>query len=347
MAKKKDMKKLRFSLGVKRLFLLLFSLFIIGLSTGMFLLYGPITWLRETLITTAMTTMTHQKYARWFYDEATINRVLANNKIIESGDETDPNLIHGNQSGKWKNKFERQLFEGVTKNMDYRIIDISGPRYKGYLVAVYKPEKVQLATTSRLGVIGQSTKVISRNNNAQVAINAGGFYDPDWNSNGAIPHGITVSKGKIVYEYAKAGVGGGMVGFNKDNVLVLGRMTRQQVIDRGIRDGVEFGPFLVVNGKPSFVKGDGGWGIAPRTAIGQRRDGVVLMLVIDGRTTRSLGAGMVELTEIMMNYGAWNAANMDGGSSSSLIVNNKVHSRPVAGGAEGLRNLPTAWIVAQ
>ena len=69
------------------------------------------------------------------------------------------------------------------------------------------------------------------------------------------------------------------------------------------------------------------------------------MLVIDGRRTHSIGADMVDLTEIMMRYGAYNAANMDGGSSSSLIVEKQVYNNPVAGGEEGLRNIPTAWIV--
>ena len=110
---------------------------------------------------------------------------------------------------------------------------------------------------------------------------------------------------------------------------------------------MEFGPFLVVNGKASFVKGNGGWGIAPRTAIGQRADGIVLFLVIDGRTTTSVGADMDDLATIMVNYGAINAANLDGGSSSALVINNKIENKPVAAGKNGLRPIPTAWIVTQ
>ena len=180
---------------------------------------------------------------------------------------------------------------------------------------------------------------------AHIAINASGFYDPDWNSNGSTPHGTVIQNGKVVWDYQDANVGGGFVGFTYENKLVLGRMTKQQALDMGMRDAIEFGPFLIINGEPSFVKGNGGWGIAPRTAIGQRQDGIVLMLVIDGRRTHSIGADMVDLTEIMMRYGAYNAANMDGGSSSSLIVEKQVYNNPVAGGEEGLRNIPTAWIV--
>ena len=138
---------------------------------------------------------------------------------------------------------------------------------------------------------------------------------------------------------------GGFVGFNKENKLVLGKFTKEQAVSMGIRDAVEFGPFLIVNGKSSFVKGNGGWGIAPRTAIGQRSDGIVLFLVINGRLATSIGADMGDLTEIMENYGAVNAANMDGGSSSELVINNKIINHPVAAGTNGLRDMPTFWVV--
>ena len=102
---------------------------------------------------------------------------------------------------------------------------------------------------------------------------------------------------------------------------------------------------IIVNGKRSFVKGNGGWGIAPRSAIGQRKDGIVLFLVINGRLATSLGADMIDLCDIMENYGAYNAANLDGGSSSELVINNKIINTPVAGGKDGLRDMSTFWIV--
>ena len=96
-----------------------------------------------------------------------------------------------------------------------------------------------------------------------------------------------------------------------------------------IRDGVTFGPFLIVNGKASKVLGNGGWGTAPRTAIGQRKDGIVLFLVIDGRTVSKPGADMNDLIEIMQNYGAYNAANLDGGTSSAMVVNGEIINDPI------------------
>ena len=54
---------------------------------------------------------------------------------------------------------------------------------------------------------------------------------------------------------------------------------------------------------------------------------------------------MNDLTEIMENYGAINAANLDGGSSTELVIKNKIVNTPVAGGKDGLRNMSTFWIV--
>ena len=198
-----------------------------------------------------------------------------------------------------------------------------------------------------MGNSGQFITTIAANNNAVIAINASGFEDPDWNSNGAKPHGMVIKDGKLIWNNVKAQVGGGLVGFTNDNKLILGKMSAQEALNKGVRDGMEFGPYLIVNGKPSFIKGNGGWGIAPRTAIGQRQDGIVLFLVIDGRTTASVGADMVDLTEIMQRYKAYNAANMDGGSSTALVVRNQIYNKPVASGKNGLRGIPTAWIVVE
>ena len=350
---KKVKKKIRLNLKIKRGFILLFSIVLIGLSIGTFLIYGPYGWFRERWITTAMTTMSHQYLATMLFDDETIAEVLAKNKTIEPDEDTNPDLINVDRKNviKYSSKYEKQILENVKKDELYRLIEVSGTGYKGYLVAIYDPSKVSIGTTTRLGTIGQSVRVIARNSNAVVAINASGFYDPDWNSNGAIPHGTVIKDGRVIYDYEDAQVGGGFIGFDKDNKLILGRMTKSQALAKGIRDGIEFGPFLIVNGKPSFVKGDGGWGIAPRSAIGQRADGIVLFVVINGRNYKSgiLGIDMVGLTELMQNYGAVNAANLDGGTSSALLEGQRLVNNPISStGNQGvLRRIPTAWIVTE
>lgn len=327
------------------------STFIVGLSTFLFLFYGPWSGFRNFWITSAMTTMNHQYLATWFYSDETIQKVLEANKIIEVGEVSDPDLItfrkYGSNMMIYKNKYEKEILTKDPGNDLYKVINVSGKGYQGFLVAIYDPSKISIATTKYLGQRGEAITDIAKRENAIIAMNAGGFYDPDWNSNGALPHGTVIQNGKIVSDFQDANMGGGFIGFTKDNKLVLGKMTKEEALEVGYRDAVEFGPFLIVNGKSSFIKGNGGWGIAPRTAIGQRKDGIVLFLVINGRLPSSIGADMVDLTEIMENYGAYNAANLDGGSSSELVINNKIINTPVAGGENGLRDMSTFWIVKE
>ena len=328
---------------------IIIALFIIASSFSLFLFYGPMPFFRNFWITSAMTSMSHQYLATWFYNDDIINEVLANNHIIEVDENTNPDLInfkdYDNNAKIYKNEYEKQILTKDPGNDLYKVIEVSGSGYQGYLVAIYDPSRVFIATTAYLGKRGEAITSVAKRENAIIAINAGGFYDPDWNSNGALPHGTVIKDGKIISDYEDAKMGGGFVGFTKDDKLVLGKMTKEEALDMGIRDAIEFGPFLIVNGKSSFVKGNGGWGIAPRTAIGQREDGIVLFLVINGRLATSIGADMGDLTEIMENYGAVNAANMDGGSSSALVINNKIINTPDAGGENGLRDIPTFWIV--
>ena len=324
---------------------------VLGLSVLLFLFYGPWPGFRNFWITSAMTTMSHQYLATWFYSDETIAKVLASNKIIEVGEVSNPDLIKFREySGNmmiYKNKYDKEILTKDKGNDLYKVINVSGKTYQGFLVAIYDPSKISIATTKYLGQRGEAITDVAKRENAIIAMNAGGFYDPDWNSNGALPHGTVIQNGKIVSDFQDANMGGGFIGFTKDNKLVLGKMTKEEALQVGYRDAVEFGPFLIVNGKSSFIKGNGGWGIAPRTALGQRKDGIVLFLVINGRLPNSIGADMVDLTEIMENYGAYNAANLDGGSSSELVIKNQIINTPVAGGKDGLRDMSTFWIVKE
>lgn len=343
---KNDIKTKKMSL--KRKIIISFSsFFVVLIFIGLFLLYGPWGGFRNMLITTAMTTMNHRYLATWFYSDETINEVLMNNNIIESGEFTNPDLIKFKKytTTIYKNEFEKELLTKDKGNDLYKVINISGSGYQGFLVAIYDPSRIKIANSKYLNQRGESILTVAKRENAIIAMNAGGFYDPDWNGNGAVPHGTVIKDGAVISDYADANVGGGFIGFTKDNKLLLGNMSKSQALSSGYRDAIEFGPYLIVNGKKSFIKGNGGWGVAPRSAIGQRQDGIVLFVVINGRLATSIGVDLVELTDIMYKYGAYNAANLDGGSSSELVINNEIINTPVAGGQYGLRDMSTFWVV--
>lgn len=332
------------------------TLICIGLVGGAglgFLLYGPYSNFREWLITTAMTTMNHQYLAKWFYSQKTIDKVLKNNYVESVDEDTNLNAINFVDYSKskvmYKNKYEKEILSHED-GAKYKLINIDGDGMRGYLVAIYDASKVKVGTATNMNSKGEMLTTIAKNNKAIVAMNASGFYDPGYMGNGAKPHGVVIQNGKVVSDNGNVPVSGGVIGFTKDNKFIMGKMTSKQALEKNIRDAVEFGPFLIVNGTPSFIKGNGGWGTAPRSAIGQRQDGIVLFLVMDGRDySHGIdGVGMVELTEIMMKYGAYNAANLDGGTSCGLVINGELVNKPVNGsGEKSTRAIPDAWIVTE
>jgi exopolysaccharide biosynthesis protein len=314
---------------------------------GIFLTYGPYNYPRELFITTAMTTKEHQFLARTLFSDATINRVMTSNYVAVFNEDTNIDEIdfNNNETTVYDSIYEEQILKKDPNNDLYKIIPVSGPNYAGYITVIYDPSRVTLALSKYLGDRGQSLKVMAKNNNAKVAINASGFLDINWMGNGGTPTGNIIHNGKV-YNYGYEVSGGGFIGFNDKHVLMLLRGTAEDAVNQGLQEAVEFGPFLIVNGKPAFIKGNGGWGIAPRTAIAQRKDGIVLFVTIDGRQPGySIGIDMVELTKLLTRYKAHNAANLDGGSSTGLVVEKEIYNKPVASGAEGLRDIPNAWIL--
>lgn len=339
------------NIKIKNFFSVMFLCASIGIFTVLVLLYGPWSRFRDWLITTAMTTMTHQYLATWFYDDDVINYVLDNNKVYEINQDTNLDLIEIADDEDFEvpttfaNEYEEQILKRESNNNDYKIIEIEGKGYDGYLVAIYNPSRVKTVATKYMGTSGQYLTKMAEENDALLAINAGGFDDANFEGTGGSPLGITVTSGKVVSERLYAGTGG-LIGFTRDNKLVCTKCEASKIDSLGIRDAVTFGPFLIVNGEKAKVSGNGGWGTAPRTAIGQRQDGIVLFLVINGRTASRPGATMNDLIEIMERYGAYNACNLDGGTSSALVVNNTIVSDPIdSQGNHRTRPVSTAFIL--
>lgn len=319
--KKNKDKKTKKNVILKILCYIFLVLYILGCSTFTFLLYGPYEDFRQWLISTAMSTMNHQYLCKWFYSDKEINNVLNKNYIIEVNEETNVDLIKMEEEV-YSNEYEKQILKRE-KDSKYKIIELEVNSQKAYLAAIYDPSLVKVAVTSALGRYGQYVTKMAKDHNALLAVNGGGFYDPGNSSTGGMPTGVTISNGKIITNnnYSTYTQSGGLIAMTYDNKLVLIKNpTGQKALNMGVRDGVSWGPFLIVNGKKSFIKGNGGWGYAARTAIGQRSDGIILLLVVNSNSSRTKGADMIDLTEIMSNYGAINAANLDGGTSSVMVL---------------------------
>ena len=314
-----------------------------------FLAYGPFSYLRELYITTAMTTMSHKYLARTIYTEDMINDVLDGNYVKETGESTNTNdIVIGNidDSGEYDSIYDEQILKKDPAHPEYKLIPLKGNGYQGYMVAIYDPSRVELVMTNKLGRVGQFLRELVVDNQAILGMNASGFVDQNEMGNGGEPTGIVIQDGKVIWDATKTGYSGGIAGFTKDNKLVLTKGTAEEAIKAGVEDAVEFGPFLIVNGKAAEIKGNGGWGVAPRTVLAQRKDGIVLFVVIDGRQPGySLGISMNELTKLLQRYKAHNAVNLDGGASSSIAIGNETITKPCGYSATGERRIPNAWVL--
>lgn len=333
-----------------------FVIYAIGIFTFTDLLYGKDKKYQDFIIRESMNTKDHQFIASIFYNNRTIENTLSKTKNQDAKEELYQFEPINFETKFYANSFEKELFTKEYENQIYKIIKVEGTsetggyKYSGFLTVVYDPSHVKLGTSVGAGTgegsYGQTLADISRENNALVAMNAGGFYDPNWNSNGGIPHGTVIQNGVVKTEYSRGIESGGMVGFNKDNQLILKRMSTTEAIQMGIRDAVDWGPFLIVNGENYFSDSTSKWACA-RSVIGQRKDGVVLMLVIDGDQPHSKGASYKDLADIMERYGAYNAATLDGGTSTSMVENHEYINIPFNGQKRTTRRLPNAWIVTE
>ena len=188
---------------------------------------------------------------------------------------------------------------------------------------------------------GSKLSEIVKNNNAIAGINAGGFADDGGVGSGNVLCDATIINKKLLYGNKTSKYS--LIGLSSDKKLVLGKYTYQQALDAGIESAVEFGPYIIVNGKNQITNSTSG-GIHPRMAIGQRKDGTFIFVVIDGRQPGySLGTNLLELQNIFNRYDAYNAANLDGGSSATMYYNGKVVNKTST--PMGERYLPNAFIV--
>ena len=218
--------------------------------------------------------------------------------------------------------------------------EVSGLTWRGYVMLIEDPLRVKLVDTSQQYTCGENVMTMTANAGAVAGINGGGFQDgANYDSNGGTPAGLLIEDSQLVHPFVTDETVYNMIGINDEGALVLRHCTAQWALDNGIVSAVSFAPFLVVNGEGLIKNGTGGWGIAPRTAIGQRKTGEFLFLVIDGRQADwSIGCDLDVLQEVMLKEGAYNAAMLDGGSSTAMVYGGEYVNRPSLGHERWINN---------
>lgn len=290
---------------------------------------------RDLWVQTAMNTSNHKWLATSFLSEDEINTILAKYKV--------KNTSKSNSEAVSLNTASTKTSTSSTDENNTSIKEISGSTYKGYVVTIKDPSTVKLVNT--LTTSGGGTKLSDtvENNSYMVALNAAGFdFDRASESTGdQALDSLTIIDGKLLYGDKDTSYQ--MIGMTSEGKLVLGDYTYQEAIDAGIDDAISFGPYLLVNGEKQVTEKSTG-GYQPRTAIGQAADGTFFFVVIEGRSSSSVGATLYDLQEIMENLGAVNATNLDGGGSSEMYYDGELVNN-LSNGKE--RELPNAFVVSK
>lgn len=232
-------------------------------------------------------------------------------------------IIDTNEEKVYDNKYEAEI-QNRGENNDYKIIDLTVANNKGWLVVVYDPSDVHIMKSRAFKTPNNDGKEnlidMTKRYGATIGVNGGGFYD-DGKVSKDIPFGYIIENGKVIYKSHSRE--SDIIGMSNDNKLMLVHATGEKAVEMGMRDGLEFGPFLIINGKrQTNLKPTK----AARNMIAQRDDGIILFLVTDGLSYS--GITFNEGIDVLEKYGATTAANLDGGASTQLVVNGELLNSP-------------------
>jgi exopolysaccharide biosynthesis protein len=250
--------------------------------------------------------------------------------FADSGNEFvyDPNFGDGDIN---HDDFDNSLIE---------LVEVRSNSCKGYMMIVHDPKRIYIGAPNSFGGMGVRLADKIREDGAVGGINGGGFNDPDGQGLGGTPEGLVIMDGIVRWTTGGGWWGDTIIGFDADGILHVGSFSVEEAVDLNMQWAVNFGPALIINGSALPYRASG---ISPRTAIGQRADGAVLLLVIEGRQGDTLGASMEDLKRIFLEFEAVNAANLDGGSSTMMVYEDKLLIRSAS--IYGPRHLATSFLV--
>ena len=334
---------------------------------------------QKTFVTTMLETGQLKFVVGWFLTEDEIGEIVRSNSMEDLNAEVDESLITVRPS---ETLYREEVHEveggsvtdskgssGKTETKSVvdpdgdgiDVFDVVGRSFKGKMMIVYDPSRLSVSAKYPWGKTGQTLDKFVENAGAVAGIN-GGLYEEAGNT-GGMPYGVVISNGEILRNKPREQKGLVLVGLTEEGILIvenLSGFSEAQVEElaerKKIRDAVCFQEEssdknnhfvqLIINGEKREMNGMGS-GLNPRTAVGQRADGALLLLVTDGRgASGHIGASASDLIEVMEEYGAVNAANLDGGSSSCMYYNGEYLMNSVTFYyANASWNMPLAWIV--
>ncbi len=338
--KKKKKRKKKHPLGRLLAFLGLTLLCVVITLVGVVWVFekGPSPTLTGIFCNTVRETSAIRWLSNMFLSEEELSQYILQSTEDMETEQVNTSLIHIAEA--------REKDPTVEEAPYLQLVDIAYGTCRGKLLIIRDPKGVILGTSGRFGIDPglQLTEMVAKYNGL-AGTNAGGFIDNNGMGDGGTPTGMVLCEGEILYgdRYTNYNV----IGLDNDGILHVGRMSGAEALDCGMKYAVSFtthdgiASSLIINGEVQTQ--NLGPGVNPRTAIGQREDGALLLLVLDGRSSKTLGATLENVVDIMLQYGAVNAGNLDGGSSSVMVYGDEIINNCAS--VTGPRGIPTGFIV--
>lgn len=220
------------------------------------------------------------------------------------------------------------------------VIRITGSTYKGVLVIGKDPSRLMCAPSSQWGRIGERAGEIAQANNGLVAMTGSGFGDAANVAEGADQAGGAMFSGEAKGRHYPWGYK--RVELHLDNRLYI--TDANSAYGANCTDATEWTPALIVDGKIVVTAGDGYTALNPRACIGQTKDEAIMFLGIEGRNSDSIGCDANECAEILARYDAYQAMNVDGGTSAILWYQGEYIMKCSNESLPEGRRLPNAWV---
>lgn len=312
---------------LRRFFLVLFTsillIFAALILVANLIFNGPSPAAQELLTMTLLEPSATKWIPALFIGEERVSEIKSGTSISLEADVTDTNRVVIQKN----NALTSSTNEWANYPDGIRVEDRSGDTYNAHIMIIRNPAQVYTGISTKSGfttaIPGKRLTEAIEDEGALAAVNAGAFNDDGTGGSyvGSCPQGLVYSEGNCVWTAGSPPDVSGFAGFNKDDILVVHKqnITKAQAEELNIRDGCCFGPALIINGEVNMSVYNSASGLNPRTAIGQRSDGAVIFVCIDGRQAGSPGGTYADVINIMVEYGAVNACNMDGGSSSVML----------------------------
>jgi exopolysaccharide biosynthesis protein len=342
------------------LFSFIFILVVLALSMIYVLVRGPSPTAQQQFVLSVKETSAVGFLADIFLPDDVVAEIMTLMDYSEdSGEMTDPTLItissrrsdrpdnmyiHAGDDNNTGNQTDSDYYEDTDSLYNYGIElhEINQRHIKGYMMVVHDPLRLFVGTPSRFGGLGVTLPNMVKDAGAIAGINAGGFFDPpEGGGGGGTPEGLVITDGEVRWTSGGGWWGDAVVGFDSNGILHVGSFSVEQAVELDLQWAVNFGPALIINGVVQQQRIS--TGVSARTAIGQRADGAVLMLVLEGRQVDTLGSSAADMQRLFLEFDAINACNLDGGGSTMMVYNDELMIRSAS--AFGPRRLATSFLV--